>query len=222
MTETLTELKLGPGWAAFTDGTLYLRFAVILLAATLSSTFLAYHPVYRRRGISLEDLELRKTLIIYGVVGAMIAVICTASPSMAFVIFGIGGLMRFRTDVGASKHTGHTIMATLIGLCWGLGLELVAALATVFFWLMIFVLEAAPPNELRVAGVELSEMNRTVEAYSDAIVRAGGRMLGHSKDFKRAQLTFVFAMPRSVSEEDLRVELARIPEGLRGTPDLRS
>jgi hypothetical protein len=222
MTEHMTHLQVGPGWAAFANGELYLRFAVILLAATFSSVLLAYHPVYRRRAISLEDLELRKTLIIYGVVGALIAVICTVSPSMAFVIFGIGGLMRFRTDIGASKHTGHTIMATLIGLCWGLGLELVATLATVFFWSMIFVLESAPPSELRVAGVELSEMNRAAEAYSDAIVRAGGRMLGHSKDFKRAQLTFVFSMPSRVSEDDLRVEFARIPENLRGTPDLRS
>jgi hypothetical protein len=222
MTEHMAKLQVGPGWAAFADGELYLRFAVILLAATLSSVLLAYHPVYRRRAIALEDLELRKTLIIYGVVGALIAIICTASPSMAFVIFGIGGLMRFRTDVGASKHTGHTIMATLIGLCWGLGLELVATLATVFFWSMIFVLETAPPNELRVAGVELSEMNRAAEAYTEAIVRAGGRMLGQSKDFKRAQLTFVFSMPRRISEDDLRAEFARIPEALRGTPDLRS
>ena len=34
---------------------------------------------------------------------------------VAFVIFGIGGLMRFRTELAASKHPGQTIMTTLIG-----------------------------------------------------------------------------------------------------------
>jgi len=222
MFETIARFDLGPGWAAFTDLDSYLRFASILLAATASAALLAFHPVYRRRSISLADLDLRKTLIIYGIVGALIAVICTVSPSMAFVIFGIGGLMRFRTDVGASKDTGHTIMATLIGLCWGLGLELVAVLATVFFWLLIFALDRSPPMELTVGGVGLLDMGRSAEAYREAIGRAGGRVLGHAKDFKRAQMSFVYRLPLSASEEQLAREVAEIPDPLRGTPDWRS
>lgn len=222
MLEGITRFDVGPGWAAFTDIDLYMRFAAILFAATGSAALLAFHPVYRRRGISLADLDLRKTLIIYGIVGALIAVICTVSPSMAFVIFGIGGLMRFRTDVGASKDTGHTIMATLIGLCWGLGLELVAVLATIFFWLLIFALDRSPPTELTVGGVGLLDMGRSADAYREAIARAGGQVLGHAKDFKRAQMSFVYRMPVAASEERLAREVAQIPDPLRGTPDWRT
>lgn len=222
MLETVTRLDVGPGWAAFMDAELYVRFAGVLLAAAACATLLAFHPVYRGRSVSLADLDLRKTLIIYGIVGALIAVICTVSPSMAFVIFGIGGLMRFRTDVGASKDTGHTIMATLIGLCWGLGLELVAVLATVFFWILIFALDRAPPGELTVGGVGLLDMGRSAEAYRAAIARAGGSVLGHAKDFKRAQMSFVYRLPAAGSEEQLAREVAQIPDLLRGTPDWRS
>ena len=220
MFDTMTRFDPGPGWAGFTDPGLYLKFASILLAATLSSALLAFHPVHRGRPVSLADLDLRKTLIIYGVVGALIAIICQVSPSMAFVIFGIGGLMRFRTDVGASKDTGHTIMATLIGLCWGLGLELVAALATVYFWIMIFVLESSPAVELIVGGLTVPEMGRSAEAYRSAIERAGGRVLGQAKDFKRTQVRVVFRLPRHMTDE-LEREIAAIPEPLRGTPDWR-
>jgi hypothetical protein len=222
MLESLARFDVGPGWAAFRDIDLYLRFASILLAATTSAGLLAFHPVHRRRSISLADLDLRKTLIIYGIVGALIAVICTVSPPMAFVIFGIGGLMRFRTDVGASKDTGHTIMATLIGLCWGLGLELIAVLATVFFWLLIYALDRAPPAELTVGGVGLLDMGRAADAYREAIGRAGGSVLGHAKDFKRAQMSFVYRMPAAGTDEALAREVARIPDALRGTPDWRS
>ena len=217
----MSRFQLGPGWAAFHDSELYLRFALILISATLSSALLAYHPIYRRRSLSLEDLDLRRTLIIYGIVGALIAVVCSVSPSMAFVIFGIGGLMRFRTDVGASKDTGNAIMVTLIGLCWGLGLELVAVLATVFFWLMIFVFELAPARELRVGGVAVQDMGRSSEAYTSAIERAGGRVLGQAKDFRKGLMTFVFRIRSSSLDNELDHELAQIPEALRGTPDWR-
>ncbi len=219
MLESVTRFDLGPGWAGFADPQLYLRFMAILLAATASSAMLAFHPVYRGRPTSLADLDLRKTLIIYGIVGAKIAVICTVSPSMAFVIFGIGGLMRFRTDVGASKDTGHTIMATLVGLCWGLGLEVVATIATLYFWIMIFALERTPPIELAVGGVPVPEMGRAAVAYRHAIERAGGRVVGHEKDFKRSQMSFVIRIPRAAADEPLVREIAAIPEGLRGTPD---
>jgi len=119
---------------------MWAQYGLILVEATLSAILLAYHPIYRGRPKTMEDLELAKTLIIYSVAGALISIICTAAPSMAFVIFGIGGLMRFRTNLDSSKSTGHAIIGTLVGLCWGLGLELVAVLATVFFWAMIFFL----------------------------------------------------------------------------------
>ena len=126
MPDVLGEVTIGPGWEAFTDPARYWQYGLILVAATISGTVLAYHPVYRGRPASMEALELRKTLIIYTAVGALIAIICTVNATMAFVIFGIGGLMRFRTQLGASKSTGYAIMGTLVGLCWGLGLEMIA------------------------------------------------------------------------------------------------
>ncbi|MCU0662241.1 MAG: hypothetical protein MUC50_07935 [Myxococcota bacterium] len=176
----------GPGWQAFADGASYLRYAVVMLAATLSGAVLAFHPAGRGRPESMEDVELRKTLIIYSVVGSLISIICTVAPSMAFVIFGIGGLLRFRTDLASSKSTGHAIMGTIVGLCWGLGLELVAVMATV---------------------------------YKKAIERAGARVRGSSKNFKKEQMSFVFRLPRGTKIEDIQNAVAQISEELRGTPD---
>ena len=159
MPDILDTLTAGPGLAAFTDPLKWLQYALILVEATLSGVVLAYPPIYLGRPKSMEDLELAKTLIIYSVAGALISIIGTASPSMAFVSFGIGGLMRFRTNLDSSKSTGHAIIGTLVGLCWGLGLELVAVLATAFFWAMIFFLERATVVELIVGGVKVAQMS---------------------------------------------------------------
>jgi hypothetical protein len=214
----IEHLIAGPGWAAFTEPEHYLNAALVLLAATASGAFLAHHPIYRRRPVTLNILEQRKTIIIYSTVGALIAIICTVAPSMAFVIFGIGGLMRFRTDTGESTTTGHTIMGTLIGLCWGLGMQLVAVLATLYFWGMIYVLEAAPIQRVTI-GIEVARMARSADAYREVLLRAGCRILGHSKSFKKAQMNFVVRLPRALDSETIWNALGSIPEELRGTVD---
>jgi len=211
-------LHLGPGWAAFTDPASWLRYATILALATLSGLLLAYHPVHRGRPLTTADVEQRKTLLVYSAVGALIALICGTTPSMAFVIFGIGGLMRFRTDLGASKHTGHTMMATLIGLCWGLGLELVGTFATIYFWAMIYVLERAPLLEIVVGGISVHDMSAAADAYKQAIAQAGGQLTAHSKRFKKQEMVFVFRLAHHQELTKLVEAAASIPETLRGTP----
>ena len=214
-----SHLVLGPGWAGFADPNAYLRYGLVLIAATASGALLAYHPAHRGRQVTLADIEQQKTLIIYSVVGALIAVICAVNPSMAFVIFGIGGLMRFRTDTGESKSTGHTIMATLVGLCWGLDLELTAVIATFYLWIMIWVLESGAVRNLTVGGVPVAEMGRSADAYRQAFAQANCRLLGHSKNFKNLQMSFVVRFPDQATSERVAKEIQAIPEPLRGVPD---
>lgn len=213
------QLTTTQSWTGFTDPTLYVHMLSVLGLATLSGALLAFHPVMRGRAITIESLEQRKTMMIYAVVGALISTVCTANPSMAFVIFGIGGLMRFRTDVGAPKNTGHTIMSTLIGLCWGLHLELVAVLATTYVWVMMYVLEASPLRQVTVGGLAVPDMSRSEEAYREAIARAGCKVVGHTKDFKRMHMVFVFRMPNRDAFERITREVAALPDAVRGTPD---
>jgi hypothetical protein len=215
----MERISLGPGWEAFAYPDQYLHAMLVLLTATVSGLILAYHPVYRGRPITRDDVEQRKTMVFYSTVGALIAIICTVAPSMAFVIFGIGGLMRFRTNTGESKTTGHTIMGTLVGLCWGLGLQLVAALATLYFWIMIYVLEATRVERLSVAGVDMANWARATDAYKSALSQAGCRVLSHSKSFKKSQLVFTLRVPAAFNAEDTERAFAALPPELRGGYD---
>jgi len=215
----MAEAPLGAGWASFEDPAHYLQYALVLIAATLSGAVLAYHPVHRGRPLTADEAEQRKTVVVYSVVGALIAVLVTVNPSMALVIFGIGGLMRFRTDVGAAKSTGHTIVAALIGLCWGLGLGIVALLATAYVWCVTWVLEAHRMVELTVGGVAVADMGEATDAYRDAITRAGCRVTAHSKNFKKSEMKFAFRVPRATTLEAVVREVDGLPASLRGTPD---
>ena len=219
MHDMADKLAAGPGWEAFLNIEQYWRYGFALIAATLSGIVLAFHPVKRAQRPTMESMELAKTLIIYTVVGALIAVICEANPSMAFVIFGIGGLMRFRTNMDDSKSTGHAIMGTLIGLCWGLDLQLVAVLATIYFWLMIFFLERSQIVQLDVGGVAVAQMGDATDAYRKAFSDAGCTMISCSKNFKKGQMTFIYRIPKSVAIDQVVASVNKIDDPLRGTPD---
>ncbi len=219
MNDLIQKVTMGPGWSAFLDPEKYLEYGFVLVMATLSGVILAYHPVYRSRTPSRESIELSKTLIIYTVVGALIAVICSSSPSMAFVIFGIGGLMRFRTNLEETKNTGQAIVGTLIGLCWGLDLQLPAVFATAYFWVMIYFLEKSQVMELEVGGVAIAEMSKATEAYRKAFSDVGCTILSCSKNFKKSQMTFLYRIPKKVPADRLIASVNQIEDSLRGTPD---
>jgi NhaP-type Na+/H+ or K+/H+ antiporter len=130
------------GWGAFLHWQLILEIVSVLLLATALAAVIAYHPRTYGKAKTLEEVDQPKVFIMYAVVGAVIAESVQVSPIMGMVIFGIGGLLRFRTDVGAARDTGRVILVTIIGLACGLKIYVAAVIATAFSWLLIYVLES--------------------------------------------------------------------------------
>jgi hypothetical protein len=120
----------GVGWAALRDIDFIGEMAMVLGLALVLAAVIAYHPTLRSRASTLAEIEQPKTFMMYSMIGALIAIVVKVQPSMALVVFGIGGLMRFRTDVGQAKDTGRVILVTVVGLSCGLELYVVALLAT--------------------------------------------------------------------------------------------
>ena len=96
---------------------LFLSFTLAVACAWL----VAWHPRRSSRLDSLSDLEERKTLVILGMVGAIVAELSGTNQTLAFVIFGIGALLRFRTVMDNPKLTGKAITVVVIGLACGMG-----------------------------------------------------------------------------------------------------
>jgi len=121
----------------------------IVLAVVLAS-LLAFHPRSTRRRDMLEASEERKTLVVLGMIGAVVASLVLIDQTMAFVIFGIGGLIRFRTVVGNSHMTGRAILVVVIGLACGLSQYATALVVAAAAWLIIWWLQARRGGEIKV------------------------------------------------------------------------
>ncbi|PYK96326.1 MAG: hypothetical protein DME32_17955 [Verrucomicrobia bacterium] len=118
-----------------------LRLFLSLSLAVACAWAIAWHP--RRSSLvnPLSDFEERKALILLGMVGAVVAELSGTSQTLAFVIFGIGALLRFRTLLDNPKLTGKAITVVVVGLACGMGSWAMAVFVTAFTWLLVFWLD---------------------------------------------------------------------------------
>src|SRR6266568_2009109 len=109
-----------------------LRLFLSLSLAVACAWAIAWHP--RRSSLMnpLSDFEERKALILLGMVGAVVAELSGTSQTLAFVIFGIGALLRFRTLLDNPKLTGKAITVVVVGLACGMGSWAMAVFVTAF------------------------------------------------------------------------------------------
>lgn len=204
------------GWEAFSDVSFIVQMAVVLLISVLLSAIIAYHPLTRRKAASLEAIEQPKTFMMYSMVGAVIAQIVKVQPSMALVVFGIGGLLRFRTNVGEAKDTGRVILVTVVGLCCGLELYVVAVLATAFGWLLILALEGRRTERVLIQGLDRDVIARAAQAHATILRDSGCSILGEETNVKKGTISIVYRAPRSLDSAALEERLDSLPEDLRG------
>jgi len=210
---------LTEGWSSLGDGWLLLDMCLVLLMSLALGAIIAYHPSTRRRLSSLNELEQPKTFLMYAMVAAVVALIVKVQPAMAFVIFGIGGLLRFRTMVGEAKDTGRVILVTVIGLCCGLKIFIVALPATAIGWLVIYFLEQQVAGTIMVAGVAEENLNDATVVYREIIAKTGCKIIGEQTKFTKRQFSFVITAPANFSREDLQAKFDQVDEPLQGKVD---
>lgn len=222
LADSLRQQELAVGWLAFLDLEFIGQMAIVMALAIALAALLAFHPVLRGKASTLEEIEQPKTFIMYSMIGALIAIIVKVQPSMALVVFGIGGLMRFRTEVGQAKDTGRVILVTVIGLSCGLQLYVVAVLATLLAWVLIFVLESRSVECLVVQGLDKEAITRGCEAHTASLRELGCTILGVEKRVKKGSVAITYRAPRGVGRAEVERRFAEIPEAQRGTPSWES
>jgi len=208
--------RLLDGWRGFSDGWLLLDITCVLALALALGALIAYHPTARRKATSLEQLDQPKTFLMYSMVAAVTAQIVEIQPAMAFVIFGIGGLMRFRTDVGVAKDTGRVILVTVVGLCCGLKIYLIAVLATVVGVVVIHVLEQVVAGSIIVGGLETLRIPRVALAYRAALTEVGCTVVREQAEASKGRVIFVLRAPARIHRGKIAARLDSMPEDVRG------
>jgi hypothetical protein len=209
------------GWSGFLDVPYLLESLGALVLATVLGALIAFHPTTRRTVDTAEEAELPKVYIMYALVGAVVGVIVLEyGIVVGFVVFGLGGLMRFRTDTASTRDTGRLIIVTLIGLISGLNLPHFAVLSALFAWVVIFFFDGHPVCSLEVHEVPKGRVRDAAESYRSALAALGCQIISENKSFSKHRIDYVFRAPRSTTQANLHAALIeRVPPELRGEID---
>lgn len=211
------------GWAGFNDYAGMVNELAALVLATLLAVIIAFHPTTRRTVDTIEEAELPKVSIMYALVGAVVGVaVIQFGMVIGFVVFGLGGLMRFRTETSSTRDTGRLIIVTLVGLLCGMNLPHFAVIATAFVWFVILVFDANPVYRLDVTQIAKENLKLAADAYKNELDSVGAKLVTESNAVSKGKLVFVFRAPRNFSQDALYERtLKHLPPELRGELDWR-
>jgi hypothetical protein len=191
----------------FAHPSFILRLFLSLSLAVGCAFAIAWHP--RRASIRnpLADFEERKALILLGVVGAVVAELSGTSQTLAFVIFGIGALLRFRTVLDNPKLTGKAIMVVVVGLACGMGSWAMAVFVTAFSWLLMFWLDSHSSCRVRIRLDDTEDPKPVFDAVQSLLVSHNCKVQSSSLFEDKGRMVFLLYLPNGVDPTRLEHEV---------------
>jgi len=182
-----------------------LRLFLSLSLAVACACAIAWHP--RRVSLKdpLSDFEERKALILLGMVGAVVAELSGTSQTLAFVIFGIGALLRFRTLLDNPKLTGKAIV--VVGLACGMGSWAMAVFVTGFTWLLVFWLDSHASCRVRIRLDDNVDPKPIFGLVQSLLVAHKCRLQSSALYEDKGQMVFLLYIPAGVDPRNLEAEV---------------
>jgi len=182
----------------FAHPSFILRLFLSLTLAVGCAFAIAWHPRRASLRDPLKDFEERKALILLGVVGAVVAELSGTSQTLAFVIFGIGALLRFRTLLENPKLTGKAIMIVVVGLACGMGSWAMAVFVTAFSWLLMFWLDSHSSCEVRIRLDETEDPRPVFDAVQSLLLSHKCKLQSSSLYEDKGRMVFLLYLPYGV------------------------
>lgn len=184
-----------------------LRLFLSLSLAVGCAYAIAWHPRRASLADPLADLEERKALILLGVVGAVVAELSGTSQTLAFVIFGIGALLRFRTLLNNPKLTGKAIMVVVVGLACGMGSWAMAVFVTGFSWVLVYWLDSHSSCRVRIRLDDQEDPKPVFGTVQSLLVSHKCRLQSSALYEDKGQMVFLLYIPTGVDPRQLEAEV---------------
>ena len=191
----------------FAHPSFILRLFLSLTLAVGCAFAIAWHPRRASLRDPLSDFEERKALVLLGVVGAVVAELSGTSQTLAFVIFGIGALLRFRTVLDNPKLTGKAIMVVVVGLACGMGSWAMAVFVTGFSWLLLFWLDSHSSCEVRIRLNNGADAKPVFDTVQSLLLSHRCRLQSSSLYEDKGRMVFLLYLPTGVDPRKLEDEV---------------
>lgn len=170
------------GWSQIANIDEMLEFLLALVEVAGLTFIVAMHPFIRNSRTTRADYERPRALFLYGLVGMVVGfLVLHHGYIIGFVIFGIGGLLRFRAESTSTADTTRLILMTLLGLCVGLDLPVIAFFAAICGWVAVLAFGRSEKFDLEVKFKEKGDVQHNMEVLASALDARGVKTLEMTK-----------------------------------------
>jgi len=200
-------VSIGRSLEQFAHPSFILRLFLSLTLAVGCAFAIAWHPRRASLRDPLRDFEERKALVLLGVVGAVVAELSGTSQTLAFVIFGIGALLRFRTLLENPKLTGKAIMVVIVGLACGMGSWAMAVFVTAFSWGLMFWLDSHSSCEVRIRLNNGADPKPIFDTVQSLLISHKCKLQSSALYEDKGRMVFLLFLPSGVDPTRLEHEV---------------
>jgi hypothetical protein len=162
-----------------------------------------------RRAVRFDPVAVaqqRMATVVCALIGCIAAELIQASEEfllgaeIALVLFGIGGLVRFRTVFDDARQTGLAIVATVLGLACGMSEYSLVAIGLVIVYLANWYMQRVAVVRIRVRGRKGCDLAQLQAAVTSLLQKQDFQLLRVTPASSEREVEF-FA--RTVSEFDV-------------------
>ena len=205
------------GWGLLLNPTEIIVFVLDVIVTLLLTAAIAYHPIIRADRNNIRDLDLPVSLFVYGMIGMVVGfLVIHHGYLIGFVIFGIGGLLRFRSSGESPRETVRMILVTVIGLCVGLDVPPMAVLITAVAWTIFYVFGRMAHHSVELKFVDAKRSEEGIRQVKDLLTRFGARVVKVNRGRFKASAEIVFTIHRELGLRAIAEELNTVKNPKHG------
>jgi len=191
------------GWNAWRDIQELISFAIDASVTLLLAAAIAHHPVRRRDPPTLQSVTLPRLFYIYALIGMAVGfLVVNHGAVIGFVVFGIGALLRFRSNMDDPLDTVEMILVTVLGLCVGMNLPIMAILIGVVAWLVILLVGRKSNFLLLIKADDHAQVEAALGAAETAVKAGAWTILRTSRSHAKPAAEMLFSSPRGLGISD--------------------
>jgi len=192
----------------FFHGYVWIELVAGMLLAVALASLIAWHPRGRRQEDMLEAHEERKTFVILGLLASVVSILVVIDQTMAFVVFGIGSLIRFRTVLDNPRATGKAILVVVIGLACGLTQWVTAIAVAILGWIILWWIERNRAARIKIRLPVGSDRQKAALLLADALRRMGCSVKGTQIGNSGRTISYFTLLPCALESEMVEGSLA--------------
>lgn len=204
--ETTTE-RMDHAFEQFAHAYTWVELIAGMLLAVGLASLIAWHPRGRRQEDMLEAHEERKTFVILGLLASVVSILVVVDQTMAFVVFGIGSLIRFRTVLDNPRATGKAILVVVIGLACGLTQWVTAITVALLGWVILWWIERNRAARIKVRLPVGADRQKAALILADALRRMGCSVKGTQIGTSGRSIAYFTLLPCTLESEMLESSL---------------